>query len=95
MAIPLISHTEEKVDLFVVDEIGKMEMFSTKFVDRMKQISASSDVPCLATVSQKGTGFIQDVKKSGKLFNLTKSNRDDMVDVILAEIEKLLPPAPK
>jgi nucleoside-triphosphatase len=74
-------------ELFVIDEIGKMECFSGKFVTAVRRLFAS-DRSVLATVAQKGTGLISEVKNhpAAKLFNLTRQNQDKTV----AEIPQML-----
>ena len=71
-------------DIFVIDEIGRMECFSERFV-RAVQGLFSSDKAVLATVAQKGSGFISEVKRrpNTKLFNLTRSNHNEVVAKIL------------
>ena len=65
------------VDLFVIDEIGKMECFSSIFVETMRQI-LDGDTPLLATIAMKGGGFIQEVKdrEDVDVFTVTQGNRD-------------------
>ena len=74
-------------ELFIIDEIGKMECFSKKFVTAVRQLFAS-DKSVLATVAQKGAGLISEVKNypDTKLFNLTAKSRDKTI----AEISQIL-----
>jgi nucleoside-triphosphatase len=66
-------------DVFIVDEIGKMECFSDLFVQRM---SSLLDVkkPVVATIALKGGQFISAVKNRAdvELWEVTKANRNDM-----------------
>ena len=79
----------ERVDaeLFVIDEIGKMECFSEKFVVAVRRLFAS-EKSVLATVAQKGAGLISEVKNypNTELFNLTSAGRNKTV----AEISRIL-----
>ena len=72
------------VDLYLVDEIGKMECLSAVFVDRMRSILDGAK-PLIATVAQRGAGFIAEVKARDdcELWKLTRANRDAMPDEIL------------
>ena len=72
-------------DLYLVDEIGKMECFSAVFVERMRR-ALDSGVPVIATVAQRGPGFIAEVKARDdcELWRLTRANRDSMPEEILA-----------
>jgi len=85
--VPILDDERTEAELFVIDEIGKMECFSEKFVAAVRRLFAS-EKPVLATVAQKGAGLISEVKKypNIKLFNLTRSYRDKTV----AEISKIL-----
>lgn len=49
------------VDVFVIDEIGKMECMSGVFVEAVARV-LDSPVPVLATVAAKGGGFIAAVR---------------------------------
>jgi nucleoside-triphosphatase len=71
-------------DLFVIDEIGKMECFSQKFITTVRRL-LTCDASLLATVARKGTGLIRQVKKhpDTKICNLAPDNRDKTVDDIL------------
>lgn len=85
--VPVLDAGRTDVELFVIDEIGKMECFSEKFVAAVRRLFAS-EKPVLATVAQKGAGLISEVKKypSIQIFNLTRSDRDKTV----AEISRIL-----
>jgi len=73
------------VDLYVVDEIGKMECYSKLFVDTMRQI-LDGDVPLLATIALKGGGFIREVKQRDdvELITVSPGNRDSLPGELVA-----------
>ena len=70
-----------EVDLFVVDEVGKMECFSPLFVEQM-EVLLDGSTPLLATVAIKGSGFIAQIKQRAdvELLEVTSHNRDELVD---------------
>lgn len=74
-----LNRSPEEVDLFVIDEIGKMECLSRPFVEAVRGI-LDGPVPLLATVALKGGGFIREVKaRSGvELRTVTHRNRDHL-----------------
>ena len=76
--------------IYVIDEIGKMECFSSAFVKRMDELLESEDVAVVASIGQKGEGFIQEAKKKSgvKLIEVSKSNRNTVPENII----KLLTP---
>ncbi len=82
--VPILGVEQTDVELFVVDEIGKMECFSEKFVAAVRRLFAS-EKSVLATVAQKGTGLISEVKNypNINLFNLTSAGREKAVAEIL------------
>lgn len=83
IAVPSIMPTT-KQQIVVIDEIGKMECFSEKFVSAIHRLFAS-DRSVLATVAQKGAGLVAQVKAhpEARLFRLTRQNRDETIAEIL------------
>jgi nucleoside-triphosphatase len=82
--IPILDPERIGAELFVIDEIGKMECFSEKFVTAIRRLFAS-EKSVLATVARKGSGLISEVKNypHTRLFNLTRQGRDGTVTEIL------------
>ena len=77
------AHTD--ADVLIVDEIGKMEMFSNQFIQRLDTAFAS-DRLVVATISAAGSAAIQRFKQHSDvtLFAVTRSNRDHLVEKIAA-----------
>jgi len=88
--VPILNAEQADVKLFVIDEIGRMECFSEKFISAVRRLFAS-EKSVLATVAQKGKGLISEVKKypNIKLFNLTRSDRDRTIAEILQALSFL------
>lgn len=63
--------------VLIVDEIGKMECFSSRFVSTVRAL-LDGEVPVVATVAVKGSGFIAEVKARADvaLLEVTHANRD-------------------
>ena len=82
------------VDLIVVDEVGKMECLSARFVAAMERLWAAP-VPLLITVAEKGGGYIAALKaKPGKtLITVTLGNRDDLPARLLKLLGRAIPGA--
>lgn len=82
--VPVLDIEQNDAELFVIDEIGKMECLSGEFVAAVRRLF-SSDRSVLATVAQKGGGLISQVKQmpGARLFNLTRQNRDQTIAEIL------------
>jgi nucleoside-triphosphatase len=85
--VPILDVDRADAELFIIDEIGKMECMSEKFVATVRRLFAS-ERSVLATVAQKGSGLISEIKSCPgiKLFHLTHQNRDK----IIAEISQIL-----
>ncbi len=89
--VPVLDMEQSDAELFVIDEIGKMECLSAKFVAAVRRLF-TSEKSVLATVAQKGGGFIAQVKqKPGvKLFRLTHKDRDKAIAEILQALSRSL-----
>ncbi len=76
--------TKQRVDLYLVDEIGRMECFSEKFVCAIRKL-LNSDEKIVATVALRGTGLIEEVKqrRDVTLWKFTHENRDEMCQKVL------------
>jgi nucleoside-triphosphatase len=88
--VPVLDAGRSDAELFVLDEIGKMECLSDKFVAAVRGLFAS-DKSVLATVAQKGSGLIREVKRcpGTELITLTKNNRDEIVTDIIRRLTHL------
>ena len=82
--VPILDISHSDAELFIIDEIGKMECFSKKFITAACRLFAS-DKSVLATVAQKGAGLICEVKNYPgiKLFHLTHHDCNDTIAEIL------------
>ena len=72
------------VELIVIDEIGKMELFSNRFRSLVCD-AFNSDKQMLASIPIKGNEFIQEIKRrlDIHLFEVTYGNRDHLPDAIV------------
>jgi nucleoside-triphosphatase len=72
------------VALIVIDEIGKMELFSDRFRSLVRE-SFNSDKQVLASIPIRGDGIIREIKKRPdiRLFEVTHDNRDYLPDAIM------------
>jgi nucleoside-triphosphatase len=75
---------DPEVDLYLVDEIGKMECLSPSFVAAMRAL-LGSDRRVVASIALGGGGFIAEVRRRAdvELWELTTQNRDALVDRVL------------
>lgn len=87
LVVPILDIEKTDAQLFIIDEIGKMECISKKFVAVIRSLF-KSDKSVLATVALKGSGFISEVKDYPdiKLFNLTRQNSEKTIEEILQSL---------
>jgi len=73
------------LDLIVVDEVGKMECLSPRFIAALERLWAAP-VLLLITVSEKGGGYMRQLKEKPDkiLLTVTPENREELPDRILA-----------
>jgi len=82
--IEQIPFFDDKTGVIVIDEIGKMECFSTKFTKLIRAL-LDSEKFFIATIALKGEGLIAEVKRRPdiKLYEITRDNRNDLLQRIL------------
>lgn len=78
-------------EVYLVDEIGKMECMSPRFVTAMRAL-LTSPPPVVATIAERGEGLIDEVKRRDdvELWRLTPANRDDVPERVLTWLTALL-----
>ncbi len=92
IVLPLIDPDVTPSDLYVIDEIGKMELLSHSFRTKVVDLLARSS-NLLATIAKKGKGFIEQLKGRNdiEIIEVTRQNRDQLPGQhamrILREIE--------
>ena len=88
IGIPAMERALQNADLIVIDEIGRMEMFSPKFCD-MLRIVFDSDKPLLAIIKKIDCELTKELKrrKDVIIFEVTANNRDRISDEITKKID--------
>lgn len=79
----------DEVDLYVIDEIGKMECYSDRFVQTVQTL-LDGPLPLLGTVGQRGRGFIEQVKRRSdvRVVLVTAENREQLVKGIANQLRR-------
>jgi len=77
LALPALSPSGEAKKVFLIDEIGKMEIFSEKFVNAVERLLDADD-PVVATIALHGGGAIGRIRSraDATLITVTPMNRD-------------------
>jgi len=91
VALPAMEPGPE-TELMLIDEIGKMECLSPRFIKAMERLLAGP-VPLLATVALKGEGFIRQVKAGPglSLVTVTPENRGGLVQKLILTFSRRRP----
>ena len=81
IAVPSMIPSKED-QMIVIDEIGKMECFSTLFKETLVRVLESKN-PILGSIALKGDPFIAEIKKRKDvhLIRITEKNRDIFVQM--------------
>jgi nucleoside-triphosphatase len=69
----------DAVAVYLIDEVGKMELFCPAFVEVVPQLLGGA-VPVVLTIAEKGQGLIAQVKARAdvRLVTVTDENRDSL-----------------
>jgi nucleoside-triphosphatase len=89
IAIPAITPNTEKV--IILDEIGKMECFSPKFIIAAKQALDSRSI-VVGTITLGGSDFITEVKQRNdiEIIEVNLENRDYLPELIVKKVNAYL-----
>ena len=76
------------VELIVIDEIGKMELFSNRFQSLVRN-ALNSDKQVLASIPLKGNEFVLEIKQrlDIHLLEVTHGNRDCLLEEIVVGLQ--------
>ncbi|KAG7168877.1 cancer-related nucleoside-triphosphatase homolog [Homarus americanus] len=82
LALPLLRMQSTGPHILVLDEIGKMEMFSQEFVRGVRQVISQPDMTLLLTIpipKGKPIPLVEEIRShpNNLVVNLTRDNRDD------------------
>jgi nucleoside-triphosphatase len=82
-----LGQSPEDVNVYLIDEIGKMECLCPAFVPAVRRL-LDGPVSVLATVALRGGGFIAEVKARPdvRLVAVDPANRDALPSQIVAEL---------
>lgn len=90
-ALPGLEDAINDRKLVVIDEIGKMELFSRRFKGLVLE-ALDGPAPVLGVITESGNGFIRDIRqrKDVRLYRITPANRDGIIPDILKCLEELM-----
>ncbi|XP_074028969.1 cancer-related nucleoside-triphosphatase homolog isoform X2 [Leptinotarsa decemlineata] len=86
LALPVFENLQKIV---VIDEIGKMEMFSKNFQNNVREVFDNKTVQVIATIPVKGgPSLVKQLKerRDCQLITVNPSNRENLVDEIVKSL---------
>ena len=88
LVLPDLDPAATPAELYVIDEIGRMELLSRKFRSTIINLLAEP-TNLLATIAKKGKGFVEQIKGRNdiELVEVTRRNRDQLPDQIAGKIK--------
>ncbi|CAH2037963.1 unnamed protein product, partial [Iphiclides podalirius] len=94
VALPTLTKPTEGQGCIVIDEIGKMELFSSSFKSKIKEIfNPCSNNIVLATIPiRKSDDLIESIRNNNKskIWLVTRENRSTIHENILREMQSVL-----
>jgi nucleoside-triphosphatase len=87
LVLPKLDTAISPAELYVIDEIGKMELLSRPFRDRIIELLAQP-TNLLATIAKKGKGFVEQIKgrTDVEMIEVTRNNRDELPEELARKI---------
>jgi len=85
VALPALEIAESSCDVIVIDEIGKMELFSDKFERKVKEVLNSNKI----VISVVHRNYLDEYRKYGKVFWLEKEKWSEIYNLIIFELQKI------
>jgi nucleoside-triphosphatase len=87
IALPAIDHALSDADVMLLDELGRMELFSEAFVARLNEVFRSA-VPLVATVQLAANPITDALKRRSDvdLIMVTEANRDGLPASLAARL---------
>ncbi|MBS7619075.1 hypothetical protein KEJ21_00285, partial [Candidatus Bathyarchaeota archaeon] len=86
VAIPALDYAEKECDVIGIDEIGRMELFSKAFEQKVNGLLTGRK-PLLAVVHRN---YIEKYKEKGILYTVDVVNRNQMPGLIFFKMTRLL-----
>jgi nucleoside-triphosphatase len=88
IAVPTLERALKREELVIIDEIGKMELFSRRFRALVQRVLASQK-RVLGVIHQRADPFTQRIRQwpSVETWTVTEPNRDSLPHFILEKLE--------
>jgi nucleoside-triphosphatase len=89
-ALPSIEDAIKNKKFIIIDEIGKMELFSKKFIDVLFKALQSNKI-VIGVIKQKDTPLTRKIKRRSdtKIYQVDEENRDILPELIIESFAKV------
>ncbi|HHT9138076.1 MAG TPA: NTPase [Candidatus Wunengus sp. YC60] len=90
VALPAIEKAMKDKSIIVIDEIGKMELFSIKFRELVKKI-LDGEKPLLCVIKENGDAFTEEIKNrvDVSLVTVNYENREGLPEKVLEMLKEM------
>ncbi len=92
VAIPAIENALRKANLILIDEIGRMELLSSKFEKKLhtliKEVGESDDKLLIASLHRK---LVKRFQNTGLVLTITRETQDDAYRRVIGILNSLFP----
>ena len=88
LALRCLDPATAPAHLYVIDEIGKMELLSRRFRIRITEL-LSKPTNLFGTISKKGNGFVDQIKRRSdvEIIEVTQKNRAELPEELARKIK--------
>jgi nucleoside-triphosphatase len=86
VALQALDHAEKKCDIVCIDEIGRMELFSKPFKEKVEALIDGSK-PVIAVLHRS---YSDVYGRSGTLLNVSPENREQLPRLVIERMEECL-----
>jgi nucleoside-triphosphatase len=90
IAVPALDRALRRNQLVVLDELGRMELYSRKFQDKVMEVFGST-MPIMAVIQDRRNPFLDGIRGRGDvtMYRVTVENRDDLVGGIVKKFKSV------
>ena len=88
LALRSLDLVKTPADLYIIDEIGKMELLSLAFKTAILDLLAQP-TNILATITRRGSAFVDQIKRRSDVdvIEVTRKNRDELPEELAAKLK--------
>jgi nucleoside-triphosphatase len=90
LAIPALEQALQTKEIIIIDEIGKMELFSHRFQEMVLRILDQDKKHLLGVIHQGWGSFVASIKRRRdfEIMTVNKTNRDALPDLIITRLTR-------